>query len=91
MALSGVLFLAAMLVTGAVVFLSGNNLLFLIFAAMLALLLLSSFLSRRCWPGLELELLLPEHVCARTPAGTRVRLRNLKRFTPSSPLAALSI
>ena len=82
-AVSGVLFLAAMLVTGAGAFLSGNNLLFLIFAAMLALLLLSSFLSRLVLAGLELELLLPEHVCARTPAEARVRLRNLKRFTPS--------
>ena len=72
-----------MLVTGAGAFLSGNNLLFLIFAAMLALLLLSSFLSRLVLAGLELELLLPEHVCARTPAEARIRLRNLKRFTPS--------
>ncbi|HYA16939.1 MAG TPA: DUF58 domain-containing protein, partial [Bryobacteraceae bacterium] len=81
--LAGLLFLAAMLLTGVGAFLSGNNLLFLIFAAMLALLLVSGFLSRLVLAGLELELLLPEHVCARTPAEARIRLRNLKRFTPS--------
>ncbi len=36
--------------------------------------------------GLELELLLPEHVWARTAAPARVRLRNLKRITPSFSL-----
>jgi uncharacterized protein (DUF58 family) len=82
-ALPGLLFLLAMLLTGAGAFLSGNNLLFLIFAAMMALLLVSGFLSRLVLAGLELELLLPEHVSARTPTEARVRIRNLKRFTPS--------
>ena len=81
--LAGVLFLLALGLTGAASFVSGNNLLFLIFAAMLALLLVSGFLSRLVLSGLELELLLPEHVSARTPTAARLRLRNLKRFTPS--------
>jgi uncharacterized protein (DUF58 family) len=82
-ALAGLLFLATMALTFAGAFLSGNNLLFLIFAAMLALLLVSGFLNRLVLAGLELELLVPEHVSARTPTEARVRLRNLKRFTPS--------
>lgn len=73
----------ALLATGACAFLSGNNLLFLIFSAMLALLLVSSFLSRLVLAGLELELLLPEHVFARMAMPARVRLRNLKGITPS--------
>ena len=81
--LAGVLFLLALGLTGAASFVSGNNLLFLIFAAMLALLLVSGFLSRLVLSGLELELLLPEHVSARTPTAARLRLRNLKRFTAS--------
>jgi uncharacterized protein (DUF58 family) len=81
--LGGVLFLIALSLTGAGAFLSGNNLLFLIFAAMLALLLVSGFLSRLVLSGLELELLLPEHVSARTPTPARVRIRNFKRLTPS--------
>lgn len=73
----------ALALTGAGAFLSGNNLLFLVFSAMLALLLVSGFISRLVLAGLELELLMPEHVSARMPTSTRIRLRNLKRLTPS--------
>ncbi|HVW87287.1 MAG TPA: DUF58 domain-containing protein [Bryobacteraceae bacterium] len=79
----GILFALTVAVTGAGAFLSANNLLFLIFSAMLALLLVSGFLSRLVLSGLEMELLLPEHVSARTPYPARIRLRNLKRITPS--------
>ena len=79
----GTLFLLAISLIGAAAFLSGNNLLFLIFSAMLAFLLVSGFISRLVLSGLELELLLPEHVAARMPTAARLRLRNLKRFTPS--------
>ncbi|MGD1069050.1 MAG: DUF58 domain-containing protein [Bryobacteraceae bacterium] len=79
----GALFVLALALTGAGAFLSANNLLFLVFSAMLALLLVSGFLSRLVLSGLELELLLPEHVCARVPSPARLRMRNLKRLTPS--------
>ena len=79
----GLLFLLALSITGTGAFLSGNNLLFLIFSAMLALLLVSGFISRLVLSGLELELLLPQHVAARMPTAARLRLRNLKRLTPS--------
>lgn len=79
----GALFILAILVTGVGAFLSGNNLLFLIFSAMLALLLVSGFVSRLVLAGLEIELLLPEHVAARMPMAARIRMRNLKRLTPS--------
>jgi uncharacterized protein (DUF58 family) len=81
--LGGILFLLALSLTGTIAFLSGNNLLFLIFAVMLALLLVSGFLSRLVLSGLELELQLPEHVSARAPTPARVVVRNLKRATPS--------
>ena len=79
----GALFALALALTGAGAFLSANNLLFLVFSAMLALLLVSGFLSRLVLAGLELELLLPEHVSARVPSTARVRIRNIKRLTPS--------
>jgi uncharacterized protein (DUF58 family) len=79
----GALFVFAIALTGVGAFLSGNNLIFLIFSAMLALFLVSGFLSRLVLAGLELELLLPQHVSARMPSEARVRLRNLKRLTPS--------
>jgi uncharacterized protein (DUF58 family) len=79
----GALFLLALLLTGAGAFLSANNLLFLVFSSMLALLLVSGFLSQLVLAGLQLELILPEHVSARTPTEAKLRLRNLKYLTPS--------
>jgi uncharacterized protein (DUF58 family) len=79
----GALFVLALALTGAGAFLSGNNLLFLVFAAMMALLLVSGFISRLVLAGLELELLLPRHVSARTPTAARIRMRNLKRLMAS--------
>jgi uncharacterized protein (DUF58 family) len=82
----GLLFFVALLLVGFTSFLTGNNLLFLVFSALLAILLVSGFVSRLMLSGLELELLVPEHVWARTPSPARIRLRNLKRFTPSFSL-----
>lgn len=79
----GLLYTLAMTLTGMGAFLSGNNLLFLVFAAMMALVLVSGFVSRLVLSGLELELLLPEHVSARMPTAARLRLRNLKSWAPS--------
>lgn len=64
-----------------------NNLLFLIVAAMLATLLVSGLVSRLGLAGLELELLLPEHIAARQRTPARLRLRNLKRYWPSFSIA----
>lgn len=82
----GILYFLALLIVGFTSFITANNLLFLVFSAMLATLLVSGFLSRLMLSGLELELLLPEHVWARTAAPARIRLRNLKRITPSFSL-----
>ena len=80
---AGSFFMLSVGFTGLGAFLSGSNLLFLMFAALLALLLVSGFLSRLVLSGLELELLLPEHVSARAAAPARIRIRNIKRLTPS--------
>jgi len=80
---AGVLFAFAVALTGAGAFLSANNLLFLIFSSMLALLLVSGFISRLVLSGLEVELLLPRHVAARAESPARIGIRNLKRLTPS--------
>jgi uncharacterized protein (DUF58 family) len=78
-----VLFLLALTLIGSGAFVTGNNMLFLIFSAMLALLLVSGFLGRLVLAGLELELLLPRHIAARALTDARIRLRNLKMLTPS--------
>ena len=64
-------------------FASANNLLFLILAAMLATLMVSGFISRLSLAGLELEFILPEHICARRKLIGRVVIRNTKSWMPS--------
>ena len=81
--LGGALFAVALSFTGFAAFLSANNLLFLVFSALLALLLVSGFLSRLVLAGLEVELLLPRHVSAGAMTPAVIRVRNLKAHTPS--------
>lgn len=81
--LGGALFAVAVSFTGFAAFLSANNLLFLVFSSLLALLLVSGFLSRLVLAGLEVELLLPRHVVAGTPTAAVIRVRNRKAHTPS--------
>jgi uncharacterized protein (DUF58 family) len=81
--LGGIVFTLALLLVAAAAALSANNLLFLIAAAMLATLLVSGFVSRLSLAGLQVELLLPEHICARRPTPALIRLQNLKWIMPS--------
>jgi uncharacterized protein (DUF58 family) len=83
---AGALFIAASVMVGLAAFLSANNLLFLLLAAMLSTLMVSGFVSRLGLSGLELDVLLPDHVCARQPAQARVLLKNEKRWMPSFSL-----
>lgn len=79
----GLLFALALILVGVAAALSANNLLFLILAAMLATFLTSGLVSRLVLAGLELELILPEHISARRRTAARMRLRNTKRWMPS--------
>jgi uncharacterized protein (DUF58 family) len=80
---AGMVFRAALLAIAASAFLLGNNLLFLIVAAMFSTLLISGFVTRLGLAGLELDLLLPEHIPARRNLRAKIRLRNSKSWTPS--------
>jgi uncharacterized protein (DUF58 family) len=80
---AGLVFTAALLVVALAAFLSANNLLFLILAAMLSTWLISGFVSRLGLAGLELDLLLPEHISARRKVRAAIRVKNLKRWIPS--------
>ena len=62
---------------------TGNNLLFMILACLLAGILASGVVSQIVLTGLELELELPEHVFAGLPTALRLTLRNLKWAFPS--------
>jgi uncharacterized protein (DUF58 family) len=80
---SGVVFTAAIILVAFAAFVSANNLLFLMLAAMLGTLLVSGFVSRLGLAGLELELVLPEHLSARRKLIGRLVIRNTKRWIPS--------
>lgn len=80
---TGLVFRIALLMTAIAAFLTANNLLFLILAAMFATLLISGFVTRLGLAGLELDLLLPEHISARRQVRAGIRLRNVKRLIPS--------
>ena len=88
---AGSLFIGSIFVLSIAALNTGNNMLFLILAAMLASLLVSGAVSRIVLGGLELDILLPDHVFARQPALARVRLRNGKRRLPSFSVAVTGI
>jgi uncharacterized protein (DUF58 family) len=62
---------------------TGNNLLHLVLAVLLAGVIISGAVSRMVLQGLEIELDLPEHIFARQPAPARLTLHNHKRVLAS--------
>jgi uncharacterized protein (DUF58 family) len=80
---TGVAFSAAIALVALGAFASANNLLFLILAAMISTLLVAGFVSRLGISGLELDLILPEHLSARRKVPARVALKNEKSWMPS--------
>jgi len=79
----GLLFTLAILLVAIAAALSANNLLFLILAVMIATLMISGFISRLCLAGLELDLVLPEHISAGRAVAAKLYVRNLKNWMPS--------
>src|SRR5205809_2516639 len=65
---------------------TGNNLLFLILASLIALLLMSGILSSITLSGISLRLVLPEHIFAGQPVRAMVELENEKLTLPSFSL-----
>src|ERR1700722_10652585 len=65
---------------------TGNNLLFLILACLLAGILVSGVLSRVVLTGIELKFDLPAHIFAGQPVLAEVELRNEKQTLPSFSL-----
>ena len=70
---------------------TGNNLLFLILACLLAGILVSGIISRAVLTGLDLNIELPEHVFAGQPILATVEVRNEKSITPSFSLRVVGL
>jgi uncharacterized protein (DUF58 family) len=80
---AGVVYVLVTLVIGIAALNTGNNLLYIVVAAMLAAILVSGVVSALVLRGLELEVRLPEHVFAGRAVVGRIVLRNPRRFLPS--------
>src|SRR5205807_758925 len=80
---AGVVYVLVTLVIGIAALNTGNNLLYIVVAAMLAAILVSGVVSALVLRSLELDVRLPEHVFAGRPVVGRIMLRNPRRFLPS--------
>jgi uncharacterized protein (DUF58 family) len=79
----GVIYVLVTLVIGIAALNTGNNLLYIVVAALLAAILVSGVVSALVLRGLELDVRLPEHVFAGRTVVGRIGLRNSGRALPS--------
>jgi len=82
----GTIYLAAVFILVLAAVNTGNNLLFLILACLLAGILVSGVLSRVVLTGVDLRFDLPEHIFAEQPVLAEIELRNEKQTWPSFSL-----
>ncbi len=79
----GLIYVTVVLLIGVAALNTGNNLLYIVVAAMLAAIIVSGIASAVVLRDLELDLRLPEHVFAGEPVRGRLALRNPRRWMPS--------
>src|SRR5713226_6250151 len=82
----GLVYLAGVFVVALAALNTGNNLLFMILASLLAGIIISGVVSRMVLTGVELSLELPEHIFAGQPILATAELRNEKQSLPSFSL-----
>jgi uncharacterized protein (DUF58 family) len=87
----GIIYLAAVFVVALASVNTGNNLLFMILACLLAGILISGILSRVVLTGLDLQIALPEHVFAEQPILANVEVHNEKNMMPSFSLRVVGM
>ena len=87
----GVIYLVAVFILVLAAVNTGNNLLFLILACLLAGILVSGVLSRVVLTGVAMKFDLPEHIFAGQPVVAEIELRNEKQIWPSFSLRVLGI
>jgi len=87
---AGIVYVLVTLVIAIAALNTGNNLLYIVVAAMLAAILVSGYVSALILRYLELDILLPEHVFAGRPVLARIVLRNPRRFLPSFSVRVVS-
>jgi uncharacterized protein (DUF58 family) len=88
---AGLLYSLVVLLIGVAALNTGNNLLYIIVAAMLAAIAVSGIASAVCLRGLELELKVPEHIFAGTEVPATVSVRNPRLYIPALSISAVPI
>src|SRR6266481_6004176 len=86
----GMVYLGGVLVVALAALNTGNNLLFMILACLLAGVLISGFLSRLVLSGVDVRLELPEHIFAGKPIMAIAELHNAKQTMPSFSVLLVS-
>jgi uncharacterized protein (DUF58 family) len=79
----GMVYFMAIFVVAIAALNTGNNMLFLILAAMVGAILVSGVVSRVVLSGITVEVVLPDRVFARQPVLARVHLANRKPLLPT--------
>src|SRR6266699_2317119 len=88
---AGVLYAIVVLLIGIAALNTGNNLLYIIVAAMLSAIGVSGIASAVSLRGLRLELKLPDHIFAGTEIGATVCVQNPRGWIPSLSISAIPI
>jgi uncharacterized protein (DUF58 family) len=79
----GVIYVVVVLLIGIAALNTGNNLLYIVVAALLAAIVVSGFASALVLRDLELDVRLPEHIFARQTLLGRIVLKNPRKWIPS--------
>ncbi|MGA9799265.1 MAG: DUF58 domain-containing protein [Terriglobales bacterium] len=87
----GIIYVVTVLLIGVAALNTGNNLLYVIVAAMLAAILVSGVASAIVLRALELDIRLPEQVFAGRPTLGRIVIRNRARWLPSFSISVVPI
>lgn len=88
---AGAMYAIVVLLIGIAALNTGNNLLYIIVAAMLAAIVVSGIASALSLRGLELELKIPEHIFAGTDVSATVCVRNPRRRVPALSISAVPV
>jgi uncharacterized protein (DUF58 family) len=87
----GIAYVVTVVLIGIAALNTGNNLLYIVVAAMLAAILVSGVASALVLRDLQLDVRLPEHVFARRPTVGRIILRNPRRWLASFSINVVAL
>ncbi len=88
---AGIIYIVGVVLVAIAALNTGNNLLYIIVATLLAAILVSGVASAAVLRALELDVRLPEHVFAGQTVAGKVLLRNFRRYLPSFSVSLVPI